>query len=91
MASSVENVLAGAKETLGKAKDFTKKVEGSKGSMFAPPAPAHEFTGAHYNMATTARRSPKPSFIQEAKKEGSDVAAGLKANEDQVKAVTQNQ
>ena len=56
--NSVENVLAGAKDTLAKAEKFTKSVEGSPTSSFAPKPiqkpkipQSHEYSQAPYALA----------------------------------------
>ena len=50
---SVEDILAGAKETLGKAESFDKSVKGpTPEAPAAPVAPAkHEYSNAPYAMA----------------------------------------
>lgn len=51
---STSNVLANARNVLSGAKAFTKSVEGSDKSRFAPKPVVNQFSGAKYSMAKKA-------------------------------------
>lgn len=70
-----DEILKGAKKALARADSFTKSVEGTTQSRFAPkPAPA---------AAAPAKASPASGLAQEAE----SAAQGLKARGDQVKTL----
>lgn len=74
MASNINNILANAKKALAKANAFDASIPGS--SQFAYKAPAPK----------PAPAKPKPTFTQTQNEEASSVAAGLKANQENVNA-----
>lgn len=77
MASPVNNILASAKSTLNKAKDFTKSVEGKEPSSFAPKP--REFSGAPYSMAKKASMPDMEKTAEGLKAKRTNVEDYLKA------------
>jgi hypothetical protein len=71
---SVEDILAGAKETLGKAESFDKSVKGPAPEASAAPASAkHEYSNAPYAMAKS------PTLKDELKAKGQMMDKAKKA------------
>lgn len=73
---SISSILLRARKKLRDAQDFTKSVEGTTKSMFAPKPK----TPPHMPVA------PKPSFIQTQNEEADSTAKGLDANIKNIKA-----
>lgn len=64
---AVSKALAGAKDTLAKASNFTQSVEGNPTSSFAPKKALPSYSKSY------AARNPKPRTT------GEDISEGLKA------------
>ncbi len=76
--NSVESILSGAKDTLAKANNLTKSVEGDSTGAFAPKKPVAP------KVPQAKSDSPSYAMAHKARTTGEDIGASLAAKKDNI-------